>query len=117
MITQSNIAFVARTASKVLVLPVSAIARLRTKRYMEWNLKTDNSLEVVMENGSAEQFDGFWERDECLNLILAAGRFCGTQIVVDRAASDAPPPAPTAGAPLSRSVQPPLPPPPPPPRF
>jgi len=58
---------------------------------MEWNLKTDNSLELVMNNGKVEQFDGFWERDECLNLILAAGRFCGKQIAVDRATSEVPP--------------------------
>jgi hypothetical protein len=121
VITQSNLGFIARSANRVSVLPVAEIASVRTKRYMAWNTKTDNSLEIHMTNGKAEQFDGFWERDECLNLILAAGRFCGKQISVEAemvpAATDgsaaaasvaALPPAP-GGYPLP----PPVPPPPP----
>lgn len=114
VITQGHVAFVPNGGAPSLVLDVQSIVAVRTKRYMAWNTKTDNSLELTRADGSAEQLDGFWERDECLNLILAAGRFCGHSIAVGADADGQPPVAggPARAAASGRSGAP-LPPPPP----
>lgn len=90
LITQSNVAFLSTTETEMVVLPVHAVVAVRTTRYQKWNTHSDNSLMLRMESGKTEQFDGFWERDECLNLILAAGRFCGHTIAVETDGEDAP---------------------------
>jgi len=94
IVLQASLAFVSQSETAVLVIPVREVARLRTDRYLQWNPRTDHSLLVVMSNGREKRFDGFWERDECLNLILAAGRFCDHNIAVEAPAAPANPPGP-----------------------
>ena len=41
-----------------------------------------------MANGASIQFDGFWERDECIQLLQACGRFLKHHISVDKEVED-----------------------------
>ena len=54
---------------------------------MTWAAASDNSLVLTMSNGKTIQFDGFWERDECMSLLQACGRYLKHQITVLEEAS------------------------------
>mmetsp|Transcript_47866 Transcript_47866/g.125314 ORF Transcript_47866/g.125314 Transcript_47866/m.125314 type:complete len:258 (-) Transcript_47866:344-1117(-) len=86
-------------------LPIAEICTLRAARALTWAAASDNSLIITMTNGGKIQFDGFWERDECIALLQACGRFLKHPIVVEQSTgaeeedantpSQAPPGAPT----------------------
>ena len=67
--------------------PVHACVRaLAAARAMTWAAASDNSLLLTLSNGATVQFDGFWERDECMSLLQACGRYLKHPITVEEMA-------------------------------
>jgi calcium/calmodulin-dependent protein kinase I len=98
ILTPSHLSFLAYDQSTMFSLPILAIESMQAARAMTWAAASDNSLILRMENGATTQFDGFWERDECMTLLQACGRFLNHPIDVDATDEAAASPAPQ-GAP------------------
>lgn len=75
ILTPSRLSFLAYDQSTMFSLPILAIHCMESARLVTWAAASDNSLILTMENGATTQFDGFWERDECMALLQACGRF------------------------------------------
>ena len=55
----------------------------RAARTLGWSSASDSSLRVRLSNGKTLTFDGFWEREACIELLHACARFVGHTIHVD----------------------------------
>ena len=110
VITPGHLAFLAYDQSTMFSIPIAEVCTLRATRLLTWAAASDNSLVLTMTNGGTIQFDGFWERDECMELLKACGRFLKQPIAVEEAA-DGDAGAPSA-APSEPSAWPPTAPPP-----
>ena len=75
VLTPAHLAFLAYDQSTMFSLPIEAILTMRPARAMTWAAASDNSMVLQMSNKQTIQFDGFWERDECIQLLQACGRF------------------------------------------
>ena len=75
VLTPAHLAFLAYDQSTMFSLPIEAILTMRPARAMTWAAASDNSMVLQMSNQQTIQFDGFWERDECIQLLQACGRF------------------------------------------
>jgi len=85
VLTPGYFAFLAYDQSTMFSLPIAEVCTLRAARALTWAAASDNSLVLTMTNGGAVQFDGFWERDECMELLQACGRFLKHHLVVEHA--------------------------------
>jgi len=100
VVTPAHLGFLAYDQSTMLSVPIAAIVSLRPARAMTWASASDNSLVITTDNGKAIQLDGFWERDECMSLLEACGRWLKHPIAVEEEGeSSTTEGAPTAGAP------------------
>ena len=98
VLTPAHIGFLAYDQSTMFSLPIAAIEHMRPARLHTWTAASDNSLVLRMANGASIQFDGFWERDECMQLLQACGRFLKHHILVDDEVEDLGSDVPPAGA-------------------
>ena len=80
VITPNHFAFLADTHSAMFSLPVSEI---RSMSQPPCATGPRLSLHLSMSNGKRLGFDGFWERDGCLQLLSACGRFIDHEILVE----------------------------------
>ena len=107
VITPGHLAFLAYDQSTMFSIPIAEVCTLRATRLLTWAAASDNSLVLTMTNGGTIQFDGFWERDECMELLKACGRFLKQPIAVEGAADgdavapSAAPPEPSAREPTT----------------
>ena len=101
VLTPAHVAFLAYDQSTMFSVPIEAIVGLRSARSMTWTAASDNSLVLSLSNGARVQFDGFWERDECMALLLACGRFLKHPIAIDEEETAPAEAAPTAAAPAA----------------
>ena len=107
VLTPAHVAFLAYDQSTMFSVPIEAILRLRAARSLTWAAASDNSLILTLSNGRRVQFDGFWERDECIALLHACGRYLKHTITVEEASEEAPAPAtsaPGVGGPASHAA-------------
>ena len=80
----------ATLAKPILATPTLAtpeLSRLSTARLIACSASSDNSIILTMSNGSSVQFNGFWERDSCVELLRACARFLSHDVEVVLAGS------------------------------
>ena len=82
VVTPAHLAFLAYDQSKMFSVPISEVVSLRRARLLTHSAASDNSLIAAMSNGVQLQFDGFWERDECAQLLQACARFIKHEITL-----------------------------------
>ena len=82
LVTTAHVGFLAYDQSSMFTLPIIELCRVSTARLMEWSASSDNSMRLYMSNGSTVQFDGFWERDSCIELLRACARFLQHEVEV-----------------------------------
>lgn len=104
VVTPAHIGFLAYDQSTMVSVPIAAIVSLRPARAMTWAAASDNSLIITTDNDARVQFDGFWERDECVSLLEACGRWLKHPIVVEVETAES---APAAEAPATPQQAPP----------
>ena len=113
VITPAHLGFLAYDQSSMFALPITEIERVRTARLIVSMASSDNSLVLHMSNGSTLQFDGFWERDSCVELLRACARFLsheldmgdgGAAAAAAEGGAAAPAAAPAAAAPAAAAT-------------
>ncbi|KAL1528005.1 hypothetical protein AB1Y20_009376 [Prymnesium parvum] len=83
--TRRHLAFLAYDQSTMFSLPITEVCSVQPVRAHEEMAESDHSILLSISNGKQVQFDGFWEREGCLELLQACGRFLKHQLVVEPA--------------------------------
>jgi len=85
VVTPGHLAFLAYDQSTMFSLPITEVCSVQPVRAHEEMAESDHSILLSISNGKQVQFDGFWEREGCLELLQACGRFLKHQLVVEPA--------------------------------
>jgi len=89
VLTTASVAFVSYDSVNLWLLPLEELRHINTARYMASNAATDNSLILSFQDGTTLQLDGFWRREECLELVQSSVH---TKHITTRAEPPPPPP-------------------------
>ena len=73
VVTYAHLAFLAHDHSTMFSLPIVEVTAVTRCRAVDGIAESNNSIRLSISNGKRVQFDGFWDREVCLELLQAGG--------------------------------------------